>query len=348
MKMNDNLDPCFIIAEAGSNWKCGSYEEDLDQAKKLIRIASSAGADAIKFQTYKSKTVYVENAGKSSYLSKNGIDENINDLFDHLSMPYKMIPEIAEFCKEEKIAFMSTPFSVEDASEIDPFVKIHKIASFEINHVKLLEFLAKTGKPIILSTGASDYEDIKFAIKCLKDNGCNDLTLLQCTSEYPCMLESLNLKTIPEMRIKFNVPVGFSDHSKDPVIGPVSAVALGATIVEKHFTLNKNLDGPDHKFAINPEELELMVRSIRDIEKTFGEKEKKIIDAEKELRQFATRSIQAIKDIKKGEKLIAGHNFEILRPGNKKRGLPGRYFSEVNNRYATMDIMKGDGIIEFS
>ena len=146
----NDLEHTFIIAEAGSNWKSGSYDEDIEQAHELIKIAACSGADAIKFQTYRPDTVYVENAGKSDYLSKYNIQENINDIFKYLSMPYEMIPELSKFCKQENILFMSTPFSVNDAKQIDPFVQIHKVASFELNHVRLIEFLAQTKKPIIL------------------------------------------------------------------------------------------------------------------------------------------------------------------------------------------------------
>ena len=142
----DDPNHTFIIAEAGSNWKSGSYEEDLEQAKKLIKIASKAGADAVKFQTYKADTVYAYNAGNSNYLAEQGINKEINEIFEYLSMPYEMIPELYETCKKEKISFMSTPFSVEDAKQIDPYVSVHKVASFEINHVRMLEFLAKTKK----------------------------------------------------------------------------------------------------------------------------------------------------------------------------------------------------------
>lgn len=334
----------FIIAEAGSNWKCGTFEQDLEQAKKLIQIASKSGADAIKFQTYKSKTIYVENAGISKYLSDSGYSENINNMFDYLSMPYELIPKLAQLCSENKIIFMSTPFSVDDAKAIDPFVEIHKIASFEINHVRLLEFLASTKKPIILSTGASTYDEIDFAVNFLKKAGCDDVTLLQCTSKYPCPLESLNLSTIPKIQERYQLPVGLSDHSEDPILAPVIATSLGATIIEKHFTIDKTLFGPDHKFALTPTELDLMVKSIRNVNKIMGGGEKIILDVEQELSKFATRSIQAITDIKKGDRLIEGKNFQLLRPGNRKRGLPGKFFLDINNKYATYDIKKGDGI----
>jgi len=343
----DDPNHTFIIAEAGSNWKSGSYEEDLEQAKKLIKIASKAGADAVKFQTYKADTVYAYNAGNSNYLAEQGINKEINEIFEYLSMPYEMISELSQICNDEKIIFMSTPFSVEDAKQIDPFVSLHKIASFEINHVRLIEFLSKTEKPILISTGASTFGEIDFAVNLIKNNKNNEIGLLQCTSKYPAPIESLNLSAIPKMKERYNIPIGLSDHSVEPLIGPLTAVGLGATIIEKHFTLDKNLPGPDHSFAITPQELELMVKSIRQADKTKGNGKKIILNEEQELLLFAKRRIQAIKDIRKGDILKEGFNFEVLRPGNRIRGLEPRFLDKINGAKSTKDVLKGDGITEF-
>ena len=343
----DDPNHTFIIAEAGSNWKSGSYEEDLEQAKKLIKIASKAGADAVKFQTYKADTVYAYNAGNSNYLAEQGINKEINEIFEYLSMPYEMISELSQICNDEKIIFMSTPFSVEDAKQIEPFVSLHKIASFEINHVRLIEFLSKTEKPILISTGASTFDEIDFAVNLIKNNKNNEIGLLQCTSKYPAPIESLNLSAIPKMKERYNIPIGFSDHSVEPLIGPLTAVGLGATIIEKHFTLDKNLTGPDHSFAITPQELELMVKSIRQADKTKGNGKKIILNEEQELLLFAKRRIQAIKDIRKGDILKEGFNFEVLRPGNRIRGLEPRFLDKINGAKSTKNVLKGDGITEF-
>ena len=343
----DDPNHTFIIAEAGSNWKSGSYEEDLEQAKKLIKIASNSGADAVKFQTYRADTIYAYNAGNSNYLAEQGINKKINEIFEYLSMPYKMISELAQICNDEKVIFMSTPFSIEDAKQIDPFVSLHKIASFEINHVRLIEFLAKTKKPILISTGASTFDEIDFAINLVKNNANNEIGLLQCTSKYPTPIEALNLSVIPKMKERYNVPIGFSDHSVEPLIGPLTAVGFGATIIEKHFTLDKNLPGPDHSFAVTPQELELMVKSIRQADKSKGNGEKIVLDEEQELLLFAKRKIQAIKNIQKGDVLKEGFNFEVLRPGNRVRGLEPRFLDKVNGKKSTKDVLKGDGITEF-
>ena len=343
----DNHSHVFIIAEAGSNWKCGNFDEDLAQTKKLVKIASNCGADAIKFQTYSSENVYAQNAGKSNYLSQQGIEQSINEIFENFSMPYEMIPKIAEFCKQNNIMFMSTPFSVDDAKAIDPYVEIHKIASFEINHVRLLEYLAETKKPIIISTGASTYEEIDFAVNTIKNKGNENIALLQCTSKYPSPLKSLNLSTIPTMKQKYKIPIGFSDHSLHPFIGPLISIGLGATIIEKHFTLDKTLPGPDHSFALDPSELELMINSVRSAEQTFGSGKKEILADEEELHKFATRSIQAISDFSSGDVLQEGKNFDILRPGNRIRGIDARFLSKINGKKSTKNIASGDGITDY-
>jgi len=336
----------FVIAEAGSNWKCGTYEEDMEMATKLIETATKCGADAIKFQTYRSHTVYAPNAGESDYLADQGYKKNINDIFDYLSMPYKMIPELSSICKKEGIEFMSTPFSVEDAKKIDPFVSIHKIASYEINHIRLLEYLASTSKPLIISTGASIPEEIEYAIDFVNKKGNKKIVLLQCTSKYPAPIESLNLSVIPFLKLKYKFPVGLSDHSLDPILAPVLSVGLGATVIEKHFTMDKSLPGPDHSFALDPTELDLMIKSIRHADLAKGSGIKKILSEEEELRRFSTRSLQATKSIKQGDFLHEGKNFDILRPGKNSRGSEVRYVFEIEGKKATKNYEVGEGIIE--
>ena len=343
----DNPKHTFVIAEAGSNWKIGSLNDDISQAKQLILSAANAGADAIKFQTFKSKTVYAQDAGQIDYLSNKNTSSSINKLFDDLSMPYEMIPELSSFCNKHKIIFMSTAFSVEDAKHLDPYVKIHKVASYEINHVRLIEFLARTKKPILISTGASSYNEIDFAIKKIKENGNVKIALLQCTAKYPAPIDSLNLNVISTLKSKYGLPVGFSDHSLDPVVGPLLSIGFGATIVEKHFTMDKSLSGPDHMFALDPDELKLMIDSIRNADAAKGNSIKEVLNVELELQKFATRSIQATKNISKGDILSEGKNFDILRPGNRIRGLDARFLDIVNGKKATKDISIGDGILDY-
>jgi len=340
----DDSKHIFVIAEAGSNWKCGSYEEDLNQARILIKIAAKAGADAVKFQTYRPETTYVSNPGGSKTLS---YSENIDSVFKRHAMPYQMIPELAKFCKEENILFMSTPFSVDDAKAIDPYTKIHKVASFEINHIPLLEFLASTKKPIIVSTGSSTYDEIDFCVNLLKKNGCEKIILLQCTSKYPCSIDSLNLSVIPKMKSKYDLPVGFSDHSVEPIIAPLLSIGLGSTVIEKHFTIDKNLPGPDHFFALTSNELKEMIVSIRNAELAYGTGEKEILKEELETQKFAKRSLQATDNIAKGDIFQLGKNFDVLRPGDRTRGLEARFLKILNGKIATRNIQKGDGIVDY-
>lgn len=348
MNLNlNNSNHTFVIAEAGSNWKCGSYDEDLERAEKLIHVAAEAGADAVKFQTFRSELVYAYNSGKSDYLAEHGIKQDINEIFDFLSMPYEMVPELSSLCKKYGILFMSTPFSVQDAKQIDPHVQLHKVASYELNHVRLLEFLATTKKPMLLSTGASTFTDIDFAVNLLRKHNVDDITLMQCTAKYPAPLESLNLAVIPSLRSRYDVSVGLSDHSIDPIIGPLVAIGYGATVIEKHFTLDRSLPGPDHVFAITPKELKLMVETIRNADKTKGDEKKKILPEEKELKQFATRSVQATKNISKDEILIEGQNFDVLRPGSRRRGAEAKLLEEINKKRSSANVEKGDGIVDY-
>jgi N-acetylneuraminate synthase len=334
----------YIIAEAGSNWRCGTEKRDMAMAKALIDIAAESGADAVKFQTYRPESVYVKNAGSSDYLSDSGITEDIQSIFSDLAMPYSMIPKLSEYCKKKGIDFMSTPFSIKDAEAIDPFVRQHKLASYEISHAPLIQFLAKTGKPLIMSTGAATHDDIKWAVEYFKSCGGTTLTLMQCTAKYPAPLSTLNLNVLCELKSTYNLDVGLSDHSRDPVIGPLGAVALGAKVVEKHFTLHNRLPGPDHSFAICPDELELMVQSIKKMETSLGNYKKNVQNEEIELREFAQRSIQATSDIKKGELLKLGENMEILRSGKQTKGAHPKNLNKINGRKAKLDIKAGFGI----
>jgi sialic acid synthase SpsE len=336
----------FVIAEAGSNWRAGSSDRDRQMARTMIRIASDAGADAVKFQTFRARDVYVADAGQSDYLADLGIKRSINAIFEDLEMPYDLIGELAEYSRDLDVEFMSTPFSVADAAAIDPHVKRHKVASYEINHVRLLQALAATGKPLIMSTGAASEDDIAFGMETLRGAGAQDITLLQCTAKYPAPLESLNLRIIPWLAERFGVPAGLSDHSRDPITGPAAAVALGARVIEKHFTVDNRLPGPDHAFAIEPDELEAMVRSIRATEQVLGDKAKGTEPYEAELRRFAVRAIQATTDIAPGEPLIEGKNIDVLRPGTRAAGMHPRYLGELTDHRAGRAIAAGDGVGE--
>lgn len=334
----------YIIAEAGSNWRMGSPKRDLLMARALIDVACEAGANAVKFQTYRPETVYVQNAGASDYLSENGIQDEIRDIFEDLSMPYEMLADLADYSQKQGVDFMSTPFSIRDFEAVDPYVSVHKIASYEISHVRLLECAGRSGKPLVLSTGASHPDDIAWAVDTYYAHGGSKLCLLQCTARYPAPVDSLNLKVIPWLRQRFGVASGLSDHSRNPILAPVAAVALGASVIEKHYTLDNRLPGPDHAFAILPSELEQMVGSIRAAEQMRGTGVKRILPAERELSVYARRGLQATRNIQSGELLSEGENIAILRPGQQRLGLHPRWLDQVEGRTALRNISLGDGI----
>jgi N-acetylneuraminate synthase len=334
----------FVIAEIGSNYHLGSYEQDFAMAKALISLAKEAGVDAVKFQTFRPDKVYAKGAGKSYYLSKAGFEVDIEKLFEELAMPYDLMKTLAAFCKEIDIEFMSSTFSKEDFEAVDPFVRRHKIASYEISHLRLLQLAGKSGKPLILSCGASTIDDIAWAIETFKKAGGKEITLLQCTAQYPAKVEAMNLRTIPWLQSYFGVPVGLSDHSRDPIIAPIGAVALGATVIEKHFTLDNRLPGPDHAFAILPDELRKMVRAIRTTEEMLGDRMKKIDPEEQELYSFAKRRIQTLCDIEKGQELHEDQNIAILRPGSQTPGVHPRFLEEIEGKKATRNLHMGEGV----
>lgn len=322
----------FIIAEAGSNWRTG--ENDWERIETMIKVAKDAGADAIKFQLFKAQDVYAQNAGKADYLG-----EDVIDLFKFLEIPEGWVEKIAKAC--EGIEFMASPFSVRELNVLDPYVKRHKIASYENHHIRLLEAAKATNKPLIVSTGTSTLEDIAWTVNYLKGT---DLTLLQCTAVYPAPAKTMNLEAIKALKEMFHLPVGLSDHSQDPLSAPLGAVALGASAIEKHFTLDRKLKGPDHKFAITPDELSNLVSSVRELEKMLGNGFKKVEDEESELLHFARRRLQATKTIKKGDKLEEGVNFNILRPGKNKPGRDPSLIKKVEGKLAEKDYEAGEGI----
>jgi sialic acid synthase SpsE len=336
----------FVIAEAGSNWRMGSPERDRAMARDLIAVARDSGADAVKFQTFRARTTYAPDAGQVAYLEDGGFGKPINDLFHDLEMPYELVPELAGWSRDAGIEFMSTAFSVEDAAVVDPWVRRHKVASYEIGHVRLISKLASTGKPLLMSTGAAELGEIEFAVDIARAAGTTDLTLLQCTASYPAPTESLNLAVIPKLRERFGVPVGLSDHSTDPLVAPLIAVSLGATVIEKHFTTDRTLPGPDHRFAVDPSELRAMVRGIRDAETAIGDGTKRVMPAEEELREFAVRAVQATRQIEPQELLVEGENYEVLRPGTHSRGMHPSLLPALVGRRARRAIAAGDGITE--
>ena len=321
--------PCLIIAEAGSN-----HNGDLKQAFALIDIAVEAKADAVKFQTFRAEKLYLKTAGQSKYLKLN---KSIYDIIKEMEMPVEWIAQLAVYCKKKQIIFLSTPTDEDCVDLLEPYVPAYKVASYEMTAVPLIEYIAKKKKPMLVSTGTANLEEVRETVAAIRNEGNNEIILMQSTASYPAPLNSINVKSILTMKREFGIPVGLSDHSREPDIAPMAAVAIGANCVEKHFTISNDLPGPDHRFALEPDELKLMVQKIRAVEEALGTGRKETLTIEEELRQFARRSIFTIKKIRKGEKFTPD-NIATLRCGNQKGALhPGEY-KKVLNKIAARDL----------
>jgi N-acetylneuraminate synthase len=319
--------PTYVIAEAGSN-----HNGDLDMAKELIDAAADVGVDAVKFQTFRAEKMYTEPEGE-------------NELYDHfksMEMPYDWIPELHDHCRERGVHFLSTPFSADSADELAEYVPAFKVASFSLSHLPLLEHLSELGKPLILSTGTHDFADVQTVVDELENTG-TDYALLQCVSAYPAELADSNVRVVSQFREAFDVPVGLSDHTMDPTAAPAAAVALGASIVEKHFTLDKTLEGADHSFALELNELASMVDAIRKTETVLGTGEKRVLDVEKQLYDEARRRIQATTDIPEGA-TITDDDIAVRRPADRTPGAEPRFLPQVVGTETTAPIEKGDGV----
>ena len=324
--------PCFVIAEAGSN-----HNQSYEQALALIDVAAEAGADAVKFQTFKAQRLYAADAGKSDYL---GDERSIYDIIASLEMPEAWIPKLAEEARSRGLAFLSTPFHEEAIELLDPHVDAFKVASYELTHVPLLKAVAARSKPMICSTGAADLDEIQQAIGVLDDLGVEDRVLLQCTAAYPAPLESVNARTVMTLRERFQVLTGLSDHSADPLIAPLASVALGGCVIEKHYTLSKRLPGPDHQFAVEPHELKAMIDGIRQMELALGTGVKEPHAVEGELRAFARRSIFTRAKVAKGD-VFTRENLDVLRRGKLDAGLEPARLDDVLGKKATRDLEPG-------
>jgi len=324
-------EPCFIIAEAGSN-----HNGSLEQAKKLVDVAAEAKADAVKFQIFKAESLYSKYTPEFSYLK----GQNTYELIKSIETPREWIKELAEYCKSKNIIFFASPFDFEAIDILDKYVPAFKIASFEITDLELLKYAAEKGKPMIISTGMANLGEIEDAITAIRSVGNENIILLHCNSLYPTPVGIANLRAIETMRTAFKVPVGFSDHTLGIHI-PIAAVAMGACMIEKHFTLDRTLPGPDHSFAIEPDELKEMVRCIREVEKAKGSgiKEKSDLESE-EMYVKARRSIHAKVDIPKGTK-ITRDMLIIKRPGY---GIKPKFIDMVVGREAKKDIREDEWV----
>jgi len=328
-------EPTFVIAEAGSN-----HNGDLESARELIDVAADAGADAVKFQTFRAEDLYVKDSGDVEYLDD---DRSIYEIIESMEMPYEWIPELHEYCHDQGVYFMSTPFDERSAAELEKYVPAWKVASYTSSHHPFLRSLADTGKPIIMSTGAHEMSEVRESVTVLRDAGVEDLVVLQCVAAYPTPLADSNVRVVATLAEELDVLSGLSDHTLDPVTAPAAAVALGASVVEKHFTLDKSMDGPDHQFALEPDQLAEMVSAIRDTESALGTGEKRVLEVEEELYEKARRAIHAARDISAGEELTES-NLKVLRPGARESGLLPKFYDEIIGSVAAKNISEGRGI----
>lgn len=327
--------PCFLIAEAGSN-----HNQKISWAKRLIDVAVRANADAVKFQTFVPEKIYVRKAGFADYL---GHAKSIQEIFKDIMMPPVWIPRLAEYCRRKGILFMSSAFDEASVDLVDPYVPAHKIASYECTHLPLIRYVAKKGKPIILSTGMASLDEITAALNTIASTGNRNVVLMHCVAKYPAPIEHSNLRVIDTLRKEFELPVGLSDHSREPFTNPVAVVARGGNIVEKHFTLSNDLPGPDHRFALEPEDLKQLVECVRDTEAALGSPVKKVLAIEKPLFAFARRRVHAITDIRRGEKFTRA-NVAVLRSGKQRPGIEPSGFERLLSKNAARDIKEGEGV----
>lgn len=303
----------FIIAEAGVN-----HNGDIDLAKKLIDVAAEAGADAVKFQTFKAKNIVSGHAQKANYQKETtGTEESQLQMIQKLELDYKAHQELIDYCNTKKILFLSSPFDLESIQLLHELgLPVFKIPSGEITNLPYLEEIGKYNKQVILSTGMATLDEVKQALQIIIQNGTakDNIMVLQCNTEYPTPYKDVNLSAMLTLKETLNVEVGYSDHTKGIEV-PISAAALGARVIEKHFTLDRNMPGPDHRASLEPDELKAMVSSIRNIEKAVGHGRKEPSESEMKNRDIARKSIVAKININKGE-VFTKENITIKRPGN--------------------------------
>jgi pseudaminic acid synthase len=328
-----NKEKCFIIAELSAN-----HGGDVEIAKETIRAAKRAGADAIKLQTYTADTITL-NVKNEHFRIKQGTHwdgQYLYDLYTEASLSWEWHKPLFDVAKEEGLVCFSSPFDKTAVDFLETLnVPAYKIASFEITDIPLIEYVASKGKPVIISTGIAGIEDIELALETCRKAGNNDITLLQCTSAYPAAPEDANLLTIPDIKKRFNVTPGLSDHTMG-IEAPVVAVALGAKVIEKHFILNRSIGGPDAHFSLDEQEFKQMVDAVRLAEKLMGKVDYEL-DAKKLKSREFSRSLYIAEDVKKGD-VLTEKNVRSVRPGF---GMHTKHYKEILGKKAASDLSKG-------
>jgi pseudaminic acid synthase len=324
--------PIYIIAEVSAN-----HHQDFEQAVKIIRAAKDAGADAVKLQTYTPDTMTIA-CTRPEFRIEGTIwhGRNLYELYGEAFTPWEWQPRLKQVADDLGLDLFSSPF---DGSAVDFLEKMnvpaHKLASFELVDIPLIQKMARTGKPLIISTGMATIEEIEEAVQAARQSGAMQIALLKCTSAYPSAPEEMNLRTIPELSRRFNAPVGLSDHTMGTTV-PVAAAVLGACIIEKHITLSRSEPGPDSTFSLEPEEFKAMVDAVRIAEKALGEIHFGVGAKEASSRVFR-RSLFVVQDVKQGQPFTE-ENVRSIRPGH---GLHTRYLPEILGRSAARDVERG-------
>ena len=325
--------PVFIIAEAGVN-----HNGDLDMAKRLIDVAVAAGADAVKFQSFKAEVLVTVTAPKANYQTQTTpAAESQLEMLRKLELSKEDHEELAAYCKSKGILFLSTPFDEASADLLDTLsVPLFKISSGDLTNTPLLTHVAKKQKPVILSTGMANLAEVREAVETLNAAGCDKIILLHCVSDYPADPADMNLRAIQTLRETFGVPAGFSDHTQGLEVA-LAAAALGASVIEKHFTLDRALPGPDHRASLEPAELNTFISGIRTVESSLGNGEKVPTAREIETAKVARRSIVAAQTIPSG-KIVERHMLAVKRPGT---GLPPAQLDLIVGRKTRVEIREG-------
>ena len=323
----------YVIAELSAN-----HNQDYEQAVLIIRAAKEAGADAIKLQTYTPDTITIASDRDEFRIAGGTIwdGRNLHDLYGEAFMPWEWQPRLKKVAEELGMDLFSSAFDPTAVDFLEEMgVPAHKVASFELVDIPLIQRMARTGKPLIISTGMATVEEIEEALQSARDAGATEIALLKCTSAYPAPAEEMNLRTIPEMVRRFGVPVGLSDHTMG-IAAPVAAVALGACIIEKHLTLSRSTPGPDSAFSLEPHEFKAMVDAVRTAEKALGEV-RFGLSAKEEASRVFRRSLFVVEDVKQGE-IFTASNVRSIRPGH---GLHTRHLGEVLGKRAAREVKKG-------
>ena len=331
------MNSVFIIAEAGVN-----HNGDIEIAKRLVDEAALAGADAIKFQTFKAESLVCKDARKADYqMTTTEQSESQFDMLKKLELTSEMHEQLIEYCTQKGIMFLSTPFDIDSIHYlVDCGINILKVPSGEITNYPYLREIGKTGKKVILSSGMSTLEEVQEAVNVLRNHGSGEITVLHCNTEYPTPYKDVNLLAMVTIRNELDVAVGYSDHTQGIEV-PIAAAALGASVIEKHFTLDPLMDGPDHRASLSPKEMAAMVQAIRNVESAMGDGEKKPAEPELANQTAARKSIIAARDIARGE-ILTDQNLTTKRPGN---GISPMRWYEVTGTKAIRDF-KEDELIE--